>query len=155
MPTFGLVTLMLLIPLLLAGCSSNSPTATSTSPTPIQSPHILMFTINGAGVDPANGVVEVDIKTYGYTMTVTVQGLTPNTTHEVNLHAGDCVNQDTKSLIEHVDLATADAKGTFTSVTAWPIAYSIPANGRILTVHGDNSDPSDRFNHIACAKMTN
>jgi hypothetical protein len=111
-----------------------------------------MFTLNGHS-DPSHGTVQVDVKSYGYVMTVTVVGLNPNTQHEINIHAGTCANQDTDSLILHVDFLAADASGTIKSVTTWPKAYAVPANGRILTVHGDYNT-SDMFVHIDCTEMT-
>jgi hypothetical protein len=94
----------------------------------------------------------VDIKIYGYAVTVTVQGLTPNSGHRINMHAGSCAAPDFK-LISNNAHATADAKGTFTSVESWAEVYSVPPEGRILTVHGDDLD--NPFNHVACADLTN
>lgn len=99
------------------------------------------------------GTVRVDIKNNGYTITVTVTGLTPNTRHLINFHFGSCATPDLDPPFEQIDIAGADATGTLTSVTTHPGAYIVPANGRILTVHGD--DTAKRQTHIACTNLTN
>jgi hypothetical protein len=100
----------------------------------------------------AHGTVRVDVKASGFTMTVTVMGLTPNTSHLINYHTGTCANPDL-SLWRQLDVATADAKGTFTWVSTWPDAYFIPADGQVLTIH--YAEPNRSRAHIACADMTN
>jgi hypothetical protein len=148
--------------LLVVGCSSTSTSATSPSPksapTPTQIPRTLMFKLNGTSlvggseVYPAHGTVQVDVKIYGYTLTVTVQGLTPNSRHRINMHAGSCA-APVISLMWNTAYATADANGSVTSVESWTDVYYIPPAGRILTVHGDDLD--NPTTHIACADLTN
>ena len=99
------------------------------------------------------GTVLVDIKTYGYTITVTVTGLTPNTKHLINFHLGSCASPDLSPPFDQIDVAVADATGSITSVTTRNGVYLVPGNGRILTVHGD--DPNRRETHIACTDLTN
>jgi hypothetical protein len=99
------------------------------------------------------GTVRVDIKGDGYTITVAVTGLTPNTRHLINFHFGSCATPNLDPPYDQIEVAAADATGTLTSVTTWPRVYSVPASGRILTVHGD--DPSRRETHIACVELTN
>ena len=100
----------------------------------------------------AHGTVRVDVEVYGYTITVTVMGLTPNTSHLINFHAGTCAAPELSPYVQ-VDVAAADAKGTLTHVSTWPGVYSIPAEGQILTVH--YAEPNRSRAHIACADMTN
>jgi hypothetical protein len=153
--------------LLMVGCGSNTAT-TSTSPsptlipTPIQSPRTLMFTLAPctAECDPMSegvskfgqGTVRVDIKNYGYTLTVTVTGMTPNTQHLINFHFGSCATPDLDTWVQ-IDVAAADATGTLTSATTSPVAWIVLEKGRILTVHGD--EPKRRQTHIACTNLTN
>lgn len=161
------------VSLLLVGCGSNNTTATSTSPsptpgasqapvpTPTQTPRTLTFKLNSCtlvaicgagGGKPGHGTARVDVKVAGYTLTVTMKGLDPNTHHLINWHFGTCAAPDL-SLFDQIDVAKADATGTLTSVTNWPGAYSIPPQGQILTVHG--ADELKRQTHIACASMPN
>ena len=160
--------------LLLVGCGSNGTTATSTSPSaspaasqapaPTPAPRTLRFKLNACKVlcDPMHegaskfgrGTVQVDINNDGYTIAVTVTGLTPNTTHLINTHPGTCAAPDLslQSFIQ-IAVAKADAKGTFTSVTPRPGAWFVPGAGLIMTVHGDS--PNRHETHIACANLTN
>ena len=161
------VVAILVVPatVLLVSCGGTTTAATpspspspSPRPSPIQSPRTLTFQINGVD-DPAHGTVVIDIQGTGYTMTVTGLGLQPNSGHEVNIHAGACppAAVDT-SVIVKVQHVKADPTGKFVSVTAWPFAWSVSSDGRILTIHG--SDPPigsnlDPYTHIACANLTN
>jgi hypothetical protein len=99
------------------------------------------------------GTVRVDIKNDGYTVTVTVTGLTPNTRHLINFHFGSCAAPNLDPPFDQIEVAAADSTGTLTSVTTWPRAYIVSGNGRILTVHGD--DTARRQTHIACVDLTN
>jgi len=111
-----------------------------------------MFKLNGRAGYAAGGTVRVDINVYGYTLTVTVKGLTPNTRHQLQLAGGNCAGVDPGFQL-YVDHVTADAKGTITSLTTWHEIYNVPAEGRVFVVHGD--DDSNGTAEIACAVMTN
>jgi hypothetical protein len=159
---------LVIVALLVVGCGSNSTTGTLTSPsprpapTPTQGPRTLTFKLNActSGCDPTGegpskfgqGMVRVDIKNDAYTITVTVTGVTPDTRHLINFHAGSCANVELFPY-DQIDVATADATGMFTSVTTRQGVYTVSASGRVLTVHGD--DRAKRETHIACADMTN
>jgi len=148
------------VSLFLVGCGSNNVAATPTTATPVPSPaskptpspRSLTFNLNALKGYTAHGTVRVDIKGDGYTMTVTVKGLAPKSTHLLNMHSGSCADPNTFTLVGTVGSATADAKGTLTSVTTWPGAYTLSADGQILTVH--TADPDTFRAHIACADMT-
>jgi hypothetical protein len=99
------------------------------------------------------GTATVDIKaTGGYLLTVTLTGLTPAAVHRVNVHAGTCASEDTTTLIQ-IGFAQADAAGAGKLAVPFPGVYSVPAGGRILTVHGPNGT-GDELGHLACADMT-
>jgi hypothetical protein len=159
--------------LLLVGCGSDtaatpSKAATSTAPsptpipTPVQSPRTLTFKLhpciegcNPLGEGPSKygqGTVRVDIKDLGYTITVTVTGVTADSRHLLNFHGGKCSNVSLFPY-DQITIATADATGKFTSVTTRPGPYLVSAAGLVLTVHGD--ERSRRETHLACADMTN
>ena len=154
---------MLTASVLLVGCDSNTTTATATSPspaaarpspapTPTQRPRTLIFTVNGMNGDPAHGTIRVDVKTYGYTTTVTLMGLAPNTGHDITIEEGACPNPDYTNLHQTFSHAFADAKGGLTNVTSWTDAYFVPPQGRTFTVHNAGIPG---ITHIACANMTN
>jgi hypothetical protein len=146
--------------LLLVGCGSNNvagtPTPIPPRPTPASTPTLsarsLTFNLNALKGYTAHGSVRVDITGDGYTMTIIVKALAPKSTHLLNMHSGSCANPNTFTLVGTVGSATADAKGTLTSVTTWPGAYTLSADGQILTVH--TADPDTFRAHIACADMT-
>ena len=99
------------------------------------------------------GTLQMDIKNNSYTITVRVTGLTPNTRHLINFHFGSCATPNLDPPFDQIEIASADATGTLTSVTTRLSAYAVPESGRILTVHGD--DPKRRQTHIACTNLTN
>lgn len=68
--------------------SGRPDTATAT-----QSPRTLMFKLNGSAGFTAHGTVQVDVKVHFYTMTVTLNGVTPNSRHQINIHDGNCATQ--------------------------------------------------------------
>lgn len=130
--------------------SLSAPTRT---PTPTQSPETLTFDLNPIGTSTAHGTVTVDVGGGGYTLTVQVAGLTPNSHHVINLHGGSCASIDESFDVGLADSAPADSSGDLTFTVTYHNAYEIPSDGRVLTVHGDL--PKDIGFHIACADLTN
>jgi hypothetical protein len=159
--------------LLVVGCGSNTAATTATTtatpslaatphPSPVQSPRTLLFKLHPCieGCSPlgeplskyGQGTVRVDIEEYGYTLTVTVSGLTADSRHLLNFHGGSCTNVALFPY-DQITIATADATGKFASVTTRPGVYIVEASGLVLTVHGD--ERSRRETHLACADLTN
>lgn len=143
----------------LVGCGSDSTSATKVSPvsapTPTQSARTLNFKLNAAPGYTMGGTAQFDIGVYGYTVTVTVKGLTPGSRHMINMHGGTCASQEiSETSLRRIDDATVSANGTLTSVTSWSRIWSVPTGGRILTVHG-NDGTEGQLAHIACADLTN
>ena len=143
---------------LLVGCGSSTPTtATSTSPSAApttaqtQIPRTLTFKIAGIH-DSSHGTLQVDIKATGYTMTATVEGLTPNSRHVIMIHAGTCARVEDMYYVP-VDHVNADAKGTLTSVTTLPGLCTVPADGRIYCLHGHDRSIYE-ITDTTCAEMT-
>jgi hypothetical protein len=152
-----------LLVLAVAACGSapapSGQSSPASSPSPSQTPRTLTFQLTGLNGNPAHGTVVVDVKAgTGFTVTVTVFGLQPNSGHTINVHAGQCPNIDT-SVDMNFDHGTADASGKLVDVTNWPGLWvdMAPAGGRTLTIHG--SDPpigsqDDPFAHIGCASLS-
>ncbi len=164
---------LLAVSLLLMGCGSTPPTATSASPSPTStmSPTLdtrtLTFQLVActgpnvcANADPmmegpskfGHGTVRIDIKDGAYTVTVTVTGFTPKSTHLINMHPGTCASPNLDQY-EQLIAATADSMGNLRTVISPPGSYFIPGPGKILTIHGD--DLARRQTHIACVNLTN
>ena len=151
--------------LVLGGCTSgaNSPASPSASvapappsaspSSPAQSPRTLTFELNPIGAYTANGTVVIDITGDGYTMTVTVLGLDPDSHHLLNMHGGTCSAPDLELILPLSHDVQADGSGMGTFMTTYPSDYLIPAAGRIVAIHGNSPDQADR--HIACATLTN
>src|ERR1700704_3095404 len=54
-----------------------------------QTPRTLTFKVAGIH-DSSHGTLQADIKATGYTMTATIEGLTPNSRYVIMIHAGTC-----------------------------------------------------------------
>ena len=138
------------------------PTASQTSTPPPATVRTITASLNAQLGFNAHGTVRVDIQENGYVLSVIVSGLLPDQVHLVNTHAGSCAHQDTRVIM---DLAGApvtfgnrmmsDGGGNAMLSQQYPgRKFTIPAEGRILTVHGPfGSD--DLTTHIACADLTN
>jgi hypothetical protein len=137
---------------------SPSVTAESSSPsseaTETQSPRTLTFAINPMGVgEMPHGTVVIDVQGGGYTMTLTVEGLTPGGHYPVNMHKGRCPSPDVTSATSVDADVVADDSGTLTFEKTYAKPWLIPETGQVLTVHG--RVPGEERTHIACGDLTN
>ncbi len=155
-----------LISLVMIGCSgpasappaptSSAGAVTSYSPTglPAENPRSLTFELKPGAGSGAHGTVTIDTAAGGYTMTVEILGLNPNSHHLLNMHAGTCAAQDTNVMLPLEQDVKANDAGEVTYVKGFPnLLYVIPSAGRILTVHGDKPGV-EIYDHIACADLT-
>ena len=111
----------------------------------------------GTGEPAPYGTVVVDIRGGGYTMTLMVEGLTPNGHYPVNLHGGRCSSPDLTSSTWVAQDIKADDAGTITFEKKYSEPWVVPAAGQVLTVHGLFPvgvlvRPEERI-HIACADL--
>lgn len=152
-----------LAPLLLAACTAGAPAASvpALTQTPAPTSRIITLRLNPISPFTAHGTVLIDVKGNTYQMSVTVEGLPANSRHLLNMHGGTCarpilVQQEVITLGE----ASADGSGkAIWESPVFPYPYSVPAGGRILTVHneplraqaGESPVPAG---HIACADLT-
>ncbi|MDP9271942.1 MAG: superoxide dismutase family protein [Chloroflexota bacterium] len=148
--------------LALVACGGSSATVSSSAPVPphsptptsgaTQSPRTLTLDLNPLQGAAAHGSVLIEVKGDGYTMTVTVEGLTPNSIHTLYINSGSCaaIKSDVDTTVAQD--VRADASGKATSMTTYHDAYSIPAEGRVLVVHGD--EPAQSQVRLACAELT-
>ncbi|HEY8643896.1 MAG TPA: hypothetical protein VIO84_14160 [Candidatus Dormibacteraeota bacterium] len=155
--------LAVIVPMLIAaacgGGSAGSDTPTSPAPAVSASP---TGAVTARSIDlvvaphagrTINGTAHIDVKPAGgYSLTVTLHGLTPGAQQVVNIHAGTCGAEDTSVLI-NVGVVHSDAAGDGVVAADFPNPYLVPAGGRILTVHGPNGT-NDALGHLACADMT-
>jgi hypothetical protein len=119
-----------------AASQSASPTHTKPpSPTtaPTQIPQTLTFKLQPGKRYNARGTVTIDIKGYGYTMTVSVSGLTPGLHYRIEIAAGTCANPPPDVVLTKDIQPTAD--GRLVYVSSYPTTtYQIPASSRVLQV---------------------
>lgn len=126
----------------------------SVEATETQSPRTLTFQISPMGIgEMPHGTVVVDIQGGSYTMTLTVEGLTPNGHYPVNLHGGRCPSPDVTAGTWVDQDVQADDSGTLTFEKSYAKLWVIPEAGQVLTVHG--RVPVAERTHIACADLTN
>jgi hypothetical protein len=63
---------------------------TSAIPSTSPSPRLLTLPLNPVEGAQAHGTVAIEVKGDSYTVTVTIEGLTPNSIHKLYLNAGTC-----------------------------------------------------------------
>ncbi|GLV56054.1 hypothetical protein KDH_28980 [Dictyobacter sp. S3.2.2.5] len=89
------------------------------------------------------------------TVTTSLVGLAPNSTHPAHIHQGSCDHPS--GILYALQNVVADAKGQGTTTTViHNVAGGIPATGWSIVVHnGPNMQPADQHAHIACASVQN
>jgi len=136
-----------------AASQSASPTRATPSPTqaPTQTPQKLTFQLQaGKRYQAAQGTVTIDIKGYGYTLTVSVSGLVPGSHYRMEIGDGSCAENSldvvlTQDLQPNVD-------GRLVYVTSYPTTqYEIPDSSRVLTVHQNITGFADDL--VACTHL--
>ena len=92
----------------------------------------------------------IDIKGYGYTLTVSVSGLVPGSHYRMEIGDGSCAENSldvvlTQDLQPNVD-------GRLVYVTSYPTTqYEIPDSSRVLTVHQNITGFADDL--VACTHL--
>jgi hypothetical protein len=89
-------------------------------------------------------------------VTVTVMGLEPNSTHAVHIHTGSCQNQGDVIYGFPTDkYLKADGSGKATEMVTFDNVTSIHASGWYVNVHrGTNMQSSIDYDPIACGDVT-
>ncbi len=96
-----------------------------------------------------------DPATMKLTVSITLTGLAPKSTHPAHIHKGDCsINGPILFMLNNV---VADASGAGTSNTVISnVKGGIPASGWYVNVHnGPGLNTADQFTPIACANVIN
>jgi hypothetical protein len=133
--------------------SASPTTAKSPSPTqaPTQTPQTLTFKLqSGKRYPAAQGTVTIDIKGYGYTLTVSVSGLVPASHYRIDIGDGTCTTSYSaeRPLTQDVQ-PTPD--GRLIYVTSYPTTrYEIPASPRVLAVRENIRSYADDL--VACTQ---
>jgi hypothetical protein len=127
--------------------------AKSPSPTqaPTQTPRKLTFELqSGKRYQAAKGTVTIDIKGYGYTLTVSVSGLVPGSHYRMDVGDGTCTS-DLAGVVLTQDVQP-NVDGRLVYVTTYPTTkYEIPASSRVLTVRENIRIAADDL--VACTHL--
>ncbi|GCE22622.1 CHRD domain-containing protein [Dictyobacter kobayashii] len=103
-----------------------------------------------------NAQLSYNPNTKTLTVTTSLVGLAPNSTHPTHIHQGGCTSSEAniKYPLQNV---VANAVGQGTATTVIPnVAGGIPATGWYLIVHnGPNLQPAAQDTAIACASIQN
>lgn len=102
--------------------------ATAAPPTP--SINFTMLAQNNSGVSGSGNIVK---GTNSFTVTITLTGFSPNSSHISHVHAGQCAQPG--SIAYALVQVIADASGAATATTTVPAAYVVPASGWYVNVH--------------------
>lgn len=91
------------------------------------------------------------------TVTITISGLAPNSTHPAHIHKGSCETSD-NGVIYPLNPVVADKEGKSTSITTikQPVENGIPMSGWFINVHnGPTLSPDIQKTPIGCGDITN
>jgi hypothetical protein len=157
------VAAFLALPILLAvvacsGSSAAAPLSSATkakspspTPAPTQTPQTLTFKLQaGKRYQGAQGTVTIDIRGFGYTLTVAVSGLVPGSHYRMDIGDGTCTTGSSDVVLTQDVQPTPD--GRLIYVTSYPTTqYQIPASPRVLTVRENIRSYADDL--VACTRL--
>lgn len=148
--------------LLVMACASSAPvakqtlsppTAVSIPPTAAPSPSpvplkILTYSVAPYPGESAMGKGTILILSTGYILTFDADHLTPGAVggQVINLHVGTCAGPDLTSN-QLVGTVLPDDTGKAHLEVTYPTPYALPAEGRVITIHGAGFY---RYDHLAC-----
>lgn len=103
----------------------------------------------------AYGSAQLVLRDYSLTVTVTVHGLVPGSTHPAHIHAGACKHQLPGTIVYELKDLVADMDGNASSVTVINDVHSIAHKQWYLNVHyGTDLTTQTGFDPIACGNIT-
>lgn len=109
----------------------------------------------GASPSPnesAYGLTTLSLANKVLTVTTTVHGLAPNSSHMAHIHAGNCFN--TKQVLYDFSPLVADANGNATKTMKFSGVSSIPSSGWDVNVHySTNLSTQTGYNPILCGNV--
>ena len=129
---------------------TNANTSTSSD----QSVHVTLGPTSAPN-QSASGVTQLSLADGKLTVTTTVSGLVPNSTHIAHIHEGSCEAQG--KVLYPLTSIVADANGKGTSTTTIDQVTSIPTSGWYITVHfggtADELSTQTGSDPIACGNV--
>jgi len=113
--------------------------------------HVLLGAASGPN-QQANGVAQLRLVDKGLTVSVTMTGLVPRSTHVASIHTGSCETQG--GIIYTLKPINADAQGNGSSVTLLSGVEQLPAHGWYINVRlAGNAVAQTGSQPIACGNV--
>lgn len=132
-------------------CTDISNPHTSTSSTQTVNANFTSAASSSPGQD-ANGTAKLSVSGTTLTVTTTLSGLAPNSSHAEHIHSGSCVMQG--NIVHPLNTIKADSKGNATTTTTIKNVTSIPASGWYVNIHnGTDMSNQTSFDPIACGDV--
>jgi CHRD domain len=135
---------------IVCGDVANSSTSTSAA----QSVQVPLTAAPGASKgQAASGKAQLSLSGTTLTVTVTLSGLEPNSTHAAHIHKGSCESQG--AVVYPLDNVVADASGNANVKTTVNNVSTIPSTGWYVNVHRTTAlSTQTGFDPIACGNVT-
>jgi hypothetical protein len=135
---------------IVCGDVANSSTSTSAA----QSVQVPLTAAPGASKgQAASGKAQLSLSGTTLTVTVTLSGLEPNSTHAAHIHKGSCESQG--AVVYPLDNVVADASGNANVKTTVNNVSTIPSTGWYVNVHRATAlSTQTGFDPIACGNVT-
>lgn len=129
-------------------------TNSNTSMTSAQSAQVTLTAAPGASAgETVTGTAKLSLTGTTLTVTVTLSGLEPNSTHAAHIHTGSCESQG--AVMYPLNNITADASGNATVTTTIQNVSSIPATGWYVNIHHSAAlSTQTGFDPVACGDVT-
>ncbi len=132
-------------------CTDISNTHASTSSTQTVSANFTSAPPASTGQN-ASGTTQLSLSGTTLTVTTTLSGLAPNSSHDAHIHSGSCTMQG--YVVYPLNPIKADGKGNATTTTTIKNVTSIPASGWYINIHnGTTMSNQTSFDPIACGNV--
>ena len=104
--------------------------------------------------EAAHGTAHLQVVNGKLTVTLSVQGLVPNTSHAAHIHTGSCIS--TGGVLYDMSPLQADASGNANKTVTFNNVPNIPTNGWTINVHyTDDLSTQTGYNPILCGNVVN
>jgi CHRD domain len=136
--------------LALACGNISNPAPVTTSLQQVNTP--LISAPGSSASESTHGSARLTLSKSTLTVTLTVSGMQPQSSHAAHIHAGSCQSQG--AVVYPLNTIKADASGNATVTTAIQNVKTIPASGWYINIH-NSTDLSTQtgFDPIACGNV--
>jgi hypothetical protein len=135
------------MPIACANVTNNTKSTTAS-----QAVQATLGTTNSAD-QSVSGTARLNVSNKQLTVVLSLQGMSPRSTHATAIHTGSCASQG--NVVYQLKPVVADTSGSGSSTTVIPNVASIPQNGWYTIVHLTNDITKQTGNDpIACGDIT-